>query len=231
MQLIKLALTLTIIGNLSAAQTYQDHVIHSSLVRAPSRLGPVQVNVKQDKLSAENYSNFSVVLGGKEIEVNSYDVNPKVRNAVKFKALGKYLQSGHLIVNEGTHNGNKFYSIDGQQTGKGGGPGLGVLVYGLVKGSLYGLVGVGVTATVGGGVLGVVATGGTLLLPASGAIAATTAALTPAIVATASAATAASVGTTAGVLTVGIGTTGGLIAFIEGVSLAAGFACGMAPTP
>lgn len=208
--MIQLLLPLLLVANTAfAAQTYEEHLIHSSLVRNSSKLGKIDVVLKGDK--------FSIIKDGKQIAVNNYDVSPRLRTAAKYNAIKAYLEGGYLTVNEGIDNGTPFYSINGAQTGKGGGPLLSAILYGACKGIMYGGVAAGVTATVVGAGAAVVVSGGALAaLP--GGIAAGAAS---------SAITAAGGAAAAGQITIAAAAAAPLVASIEAASMACA-ALGMA---
>jgi len=198
-------------SQLSGAQM-TERVINPSLVRSRIALGNIAV--------ANTGNDFAVIKDGIRHEVASYDVSPTLRKVMKHKALEAMLAQGYIEVKE-LNDGKKItYTVDGRSKGLGGGPGLGLFVYGLVKGLLWGGVSAGVGTLATGTVATVVVTGGTALLP-GGAIAAASGAVVTGVGGAALAAeltTAAAMGF-------------GVAASIEAIALGAGAAFGMLPTP
>ena len=189
---------------------------------------------------------FQVVDKGKTHAVPSHWVDKEVR-AVSTARLAKMLDHGYLSVNK-LSNGE--FSVKANGRLQGGGPALGVSVYWGVKSTLYGLLGGAAAATAAGtGVAIVGALGGAGALAGAGTFAGKVALGGPVAIAAKTlvvgAGLAGNVATVAGVAgtaaapviaetaTVVIATGGWatLIAAVEGISVAAGLAAGMAPTP
>ena len=214
-----------------------------------AQAGGIEVSVMKPshlaalRLMHENGS-FSVEREGRTVVIPSRDVSRPIR-AISSEKLAQFVATaGYLSVHQ---YDNGEFSIREHVRGPGGGIALGTAVYWGVKSTLYGVLGGAAVATAAGagaaaaGAAGATAVGAGVAKVIAGApIAIAAKTLIVAAGAAGNIAAAASVagGVAAPVIApvvVSVAATGGgfgiIIAGIEGISAAAGIACGMLPTP
>ncbi len=137
MSITRIALALTVVVTADAAQRIDKVFI-------PIRLSNTQVY--HDPAT----NKFSVCRDGRISPINNYDVSPRLRDIVKNKALGKFLETaGYLSLNEIKEGDTNYYSLRENVQGKGGGPFLAFFLYGLVKAVCYGGISVAIGRTIG----------------------------------------------------------------------------------
>ena len=198
------------------------------------------------RLMHEN-GRFSVEREGRTEVIPSRDVSKPIRS-ISSKKLAKFVKKAGNFSEHQYDNGE--YSVREHVRGPGGGPALGTTVYWGVKSALYGILGgaaLTTAVTTGGAMVG--ALGGAGALAGAGTVAGKVAIGAPVAIAAktllATAGLAGNVATVGAVVgaaaapavveaTTAVVATGGfgaLVAAIEGISAAAGIACGMLPTP
>lgn len=137
MSITRYALAFSIVASANAAQRIDQ-------VFVPAKLQGAKV------YHVPETNKFIVCRDGRLSPVNNYDVSPRLRDIVKNKGLGKFLENaGYLSVSEVKEGDTTYYSLRENVQGKGGGPFLAFFLYGLVKAVCYGGISVAIGRTIG----------------------------------------------------------------------------------